>query len=115
LGLVFLAAVDAPLARREQVDLQCALELVRRVLVHGAGRRLGVHAQLLEAIDDFLAREVQIPRELEDPNVPHPPYPLATRPPRSAWRVPPSLRKRPPARPPRPKRRRPRRARLPRA
>src|SRR5258707_949843 len=100
LRLVFLAAVDPALARRELVDLERALELVRRVLVHRAGRRLGVHAQLLEAIDDFLAREVQIPRELEDPNVPHPPYPLATRPPRSASRVPPSPRKSLPVQPP---------------
>src|SRR5262249_10260451 len=78
LRLVFLGPVDAPLARGELVDLERALELVRSVLVHRAGRRLDVHTQLLEAIDDFLALEVQIPRELEDPNVPHPPYPLAT-------------------------------------
>src|SRR5205823_11598951 len=114
LRLVFLAAVDPSLARRELVDLERALELVRRVLVHRAGRRLGVHAQLLEAIDDFLAREAEIPRELEEPNVPHPPYPLATRPPRSASRVPPSPRKRLPVRLPlRLPPVRPRRTRLP--
>src|SRR5439155_12096707 len=62
LRLVLLAAVDPPLTRREGVDHERALELVRRVLVHRAGRRLGVHAQLLEAIDHLLARKAQIPR-----------------------------------------------------
>src|SRR5438093_523065 len=97
LGLVFFAAVDPLLPRREGVDLEGPLQLVRAVLVDRAGGGLDVHPQLLEAVDHLLAREVEVPRELEDPNVPHP-APLPDPSPR------PRLRRRAPARFPPPSR-----------
>jgi hypothetical protein len=72
LGLVFLATVDTSLAGRQRVDLERALQLVRGVLVDRAGGSLHLHAELLEPVDDVLAREPEIPGELKDPNASHP-------------------------------------------
>src|SRR5712691_3004822 len=124
LGLVFFAAVDPLLPRREGVDLEGPLQLVRAVLVDRAGGGLDVHPQFLEAVDHLLAREVQVPRELEDPNVPHPaslpgpsPPPCSRRPAPARLPPPPIPRTRASPSPPslRPSPRRPRPARPPAA
>src|SRR5262249_3580955 len=112
LGLVLLAAIDAPLARGEGVDLDRPLELVGCVLVHGAAGRLHVYSQPLQAVDDLPARDPQIPSELEDPNVHHPVcLPRPARRPRRPRRARP--RPAPPLPPSRPTRAPPRAARLP--
>jgi hypothetical protein len=67
-GFFLFAAVVAPLCPGGQgLDLHDALQLVRCVLVDDAGR-LHFEAEPPEPIDDFLAREPEIARELEDSN-----------------------------------------------
>src|SRR5262249_39448495 len=111
LRLVLVAAVDPLLARGEGVDLEGPLQLVRGVLVYGARRGLHVDAELLQPVDDVLALQAQVSREVEDPNVAHPhhpPRPSSYRPrfpqsPRLRRRARPrrTLRSRPPAARPR--------------